>query len=119
MLATPTVVLKDDFRQGLDLRRTWALLRLPPSLIADDGIASISDQGLHVRAAGTNPLTVEPAFTKTLARRERSRQVDGRYTAPFFELHARLQPGPRRGVANQHVGVRSDIVPRDTRSEAS
>jgi len=65
MLTTPTVLLKDDFRQGLDLTRIWALLRVPPSLIADDGIASASDRGLYVRAAGTNTLTGEPAFAKT------------------------------------------------------
>ena len=65
MLTTRTVLLKDDFRQGLDLTRTWAVVRVPPSLIADDGIASTSGQGLYVRAAGTNPLTGQPAFTKT------------------------------------------------------
>src|SRR5216683_2604302 len=66
-ITTPTALLKDDFRKGLDLTRTRAIVRLPPSLIADDGTVSTSDQGLYVRAAGTNPLTSEPAFTKTSA----------------------------------------------------
>ncbi len=52
MLTTPTVLLKDDFRQGLDLTRSWALLRFPPSLIADDGIASTSDQGALCQGGG-------------------------------------------------------------------
>jgi hypothetical protein len=64
-ITTPTVLLKDDFREGLDLTCLWAIVRLPPSLIADDGTVSTSDQGLYVRAAGTSPLTSEPAFTKT------------------------------------------------------
>jgi len=66
-ITTPTVLLKDDFRKGLDLSHTWAIVRSPPLLIADDGTVSTSDQGLYVRAAGTNPLTSEPAFTKTSA----------------------------------------------------
>jgi hypothetical protein len=53
MMTTPTILLKDDFRQGLDLTRTWAIVRVPPDLIADDGIASTSDPALYVRAAGT------------------------------------------------------------------
>jgi Family of unknown function (DUF6081) len=61
----PRVLLKDDFRQGLDLRDTWALLRRSSSFTADDGIVSTSSQGLYVKAAGTNPLTAEPAFSKT------------------------------------------------------
>ncbi len=53
----PKVLLKDDFRNGLDLTGTWALVRRPPSFVADHGVVSASDQGLHVKAAGTNPLT--------------------------------------------------------------
>jgi hypothetical protein len=63
-MAPPKVLLKDDFRRGLDLTGTWALVRFP-RFAADDGIVSTSDQGLHVKAAGTNPLTGEPAFSKT------------------------------------------------------
>lgn len=40
-------------------------MRFPPRFSADDGIVSTSNQGLYVKAAGTNPLTGEPAFTKT------------------------------------------------------
>ena len=64
-MTPPNVLLKDDFRSGLDLAGTWALVSRPPSLVADDGVVSASDQGLHVKAAGTNPLTGEPAFSKT------------------------------------------------------
>ena len=64
MTTTPTVLLQDDFREGLDLTRTWSIVRIPPSFVADDGIASASNQGLYIRAAGTNPLSGEPAFTK-------------------------------------------------------
>jgi hypothetical protein len=63
--APPKVLLKDDFRQGLDLTSTWALLSFPPVFVADDGIVTTSNQGLYVRASGTNPVTGEPAFTKT------------------------------------------------------
>jgi Family of unknown function (DUF6081) len=63
--AAGKVLLKDDFRQGLDLTNTWALLSFPPFFIADDGIVTTSNQGLYVRASGTNPSTGAPAFTKT------------------------------------------------------
>jgi hypothetical protein len=65
--APPKVLLKDDFRQGLDLTSTWALLSFPPFFLADDGIVTTSKKGLYVRASGTNPLTGEPAFTKVSA----------------------------------------------------
>jgi hypothetical protein len=62
--APPKVLLKDDFRQGLDLTSTWALLTIPGFFIGDDGIVTTSNHGLYVRAPGTNPATGEPAFTK-------------------------------------------------------
>jgi hypothetical protein len=65
--APPKVLLKDDFRQGLDLGGTWALLAFPPFFLADDGIVSSSNQGLYVKASGTNLTTGEPAFTKVSA----------------------------------------------------
>jgi hypothetical protein len=65
-MTSPNVLLKDDFRRGLDLAGTWALVSRPPSFVADDGVVSASGQGLHVKAAGTNPTTGEPAFSKTL-----------------------------------------------------
>ncbi len=64
-MTSPNVLLTNDFRNGLDLADTWALVGRPPSFVADDGVVSTSDQGLHVKAAGTNPLTGEPAFSKT------------------------------------------------------
>ena len=66
LMTPPDVLLEDDFRRGLDLTGTWVLLSRPPSLVADDGVVSASDRGLHVKAAGTNRLTGEPAFSKTL-----------------------------------------------------
>jgi hypothetical protein len=61
---THKVLLKDDFRKGLDLEKTWATVQFPGRFIADDGIVSTSRKGLHVTAAGRNPLTGQPAFTK-------------------------------------------------------
>jgi Family of unknown function (DUF6081) len=61
----PKMLLKDDFRQGLDLTNTWALLEVPGVFIADDGIVQTSNHGLYVRASGTNPSTGEPMFLKT------------------------------------------------------
>jgi hypothetical protein len=84
-MTPPNVLLKDDFRRGLDLTGTWALVSRPPSFVADDGVVSASDQGLHVKAAGTNPLTGEPAFSKTLPG-----SSDGGYAAPFVQLDAGL-----------------------------
>src|SRR5437763_14720676 len=60
--APPKVLLKDDFRQGLDLSSTWGLLSFPPFFLADDGIVTTSNQGLFVRASGTNSETGAPAF---------------------------------------------------------
>jgi hypothetical protein len=62
--APSKVLLKDDFRQGLDLTNTWALLSFPPFFLADDGIVTTSNHGLYVKASGTNPVTGAPAFTK-------------------------------------------------------
>jgi hypothetical protein len=65
MLKGAKVLLIDDFRSGFDMTKTWALVRLPPRLSADDGILATSSRGLHVKAAGMNPGTGEPAFTRT------------------------------------------------------
>ena len=65
-MASPgKVLLKDDFKNGLDLTNTWALLEVPSIFLADDGIVSTSNQGLYVKASGTNSTTGEPAFVKT------------------------------------------------------
>jgi hypothetical protein len=64
-MTRPELLLKDDFRDGLDLTGSWAITRFPPRFSADDGIVSTSDHGLYVRAAGTNPQTGQPAFSET------------------------------------------------------
>lgn len=64
--APPKVLLNDDFKHGLDLTNTWAILSLG-SFSADDGIVSTGPQGLKVVSPGTNPATGQPAFTKTSA----------------------------------------------------
>jgi hypothetical protein len=33
-MTPPKVLLKDDFRRGLDLTSTWALVRFPPRFAA-------------------------------------------------------------------------------------
>jgi hypothetical protein len=38
---------------------------VPGFFIADGGITRTSNRGLYVRAAGANPTTGEPAFTKS------------------------------------------------------
>jgi Family of unknown function (DUF6081) len=63
--APPKVLLKDDFRQGFDLTNTWALLSVPGFFTADDGVATISNQGLYVRPPATNATTGQPMFSKT------------------------------------------------------
>jgi hypothetical protein len=65
MITAPEMLLEAEFRQGLDMDDTWAVVQIPDRLIADDGIVTSSSQGLHVKAAGQNPRTGEPAFTKT------------------------------------------------------
>jgi hypothetical protein len=67
MVTRPKVLLKEEFRRGLDLDGTWAIVQIPERLVADDGSVSTSSEGLHVKAAGQNPVTGEPAFTKTLS----------------------------------------------------
>jgi hypothetical protein len=61
-----SVLLAEDFKEGLDLTRTWALTSIE-SFTADDGVVSTSPNGLHVRTASTNPATGEPAFTLAAA----------------------------------------------------
>jgi hypothetical protein len=65
--ASSTVLLAEDFEEGLDLTHTWALTSIGP-FTADDGVASTSPNGLLVRASGTNPATGEPAFTLSACR---------------------------------------------------
>jgi hypothetical protein len=60
--ASARVLLRDNFKHGFDLTHTWALFRVG-SFTANDGIATAGRNGLHVRAAGTNAATGQPAFT--------------------------------------------------------
>jgi hypothetical protein len=60
--ASSSVPLAEEFKEGLDLTRTWALTSIE-SFTADDGLVSTLPNGLRVRASGTNPATGEPAFT--------------------------------------------------------
>jgi hypothetical protein len=60
--ASSSVLLAEEFKEGLDLTHTWALTSIE-SFTADDGVVSSSPNGLRVRASGTNPATGEPAFT--------------------------------------------------------
>ena len=134
-MTPPNVLLKDDFRRGLDLTGTWALVRRPPSFVADDGVVSASDQGLHVKAAGTNPLTGEPAFSKTLpgsaedhvkwmadTRHLSSNSMPGFDAVPGQELRCSMwargrtfgtAAHPHGGLQHLFVGVSAD--PADTR----
>jgi hypothetical protein len=59
------MLLKDEFRQGLDMKDSWAIVQIPGRLNANDGSVLTSSRGLHVKAAGENRSTGEPAFTKT------------------------------------------------------
>lgn len=62
-------VVWDDFRRGFTVDSPdakWFHFNAGP-FVGDDGIVTTSNRGLHVRAAGTNPVTGKPAFTKTVA----------------------------------------------------
>ena len=65
LMMAPQILMEDDFRQGLDLTKTWALTRFPPLSSPTTASRQRRISGLHVKAAGTNSLTMEPAFTKT------------------------------------------------------
>jgi hypothetical protein len=54
------LLLSDDFKDGFDLSRTWALLSFE-SFVADDGGVTASPAGLRV-AASANASTGRPAF---------------------------------------------------------
>jgi len=62
--ASAGVLLIDDFKAGLDLTSTWALVGIGP-FTAADGVVSTTPSGLHVRSSGTNSITGEPAFTRS------------------------------------------------------
>lgn len=56
------LLLRDEFTEGLDLKRTWKLSSEGP-FTATDGVVVTSSSGLRIASAGTNPVTNEPAFT--------------------------------------------------------
>lgn len=59
----------DDFRNGFTADSPdakWFYFNAGP-FVADDGVTTTSNKGLSVRAAGTNPSTGQPAFTKSVA----------------------------------------------------
>src|SRR5215207_9620350 len=63
-----TSIVWDDFRSGFSASgpgAKWFYFGAGP-FVGDDGIATTSAAGLHVRASGTNPQSGLPAFTKTL-----------------------------------------------------
>ena len=47
----------EDWQVADARKATWALVSRLPSFLADNGVVSASDQGLHVQAADTSPLT--------------------------------------------------------------
>jgi hypothetical protein len=49
--ASVSVLLAEDFEEGLDLPHTWVLTSIE-SFTADDGLVSTSPHGLPVRASG-------------------------------------------------------------------
>ncbi len=56
-MTPPNVLLKDDFRNGLDLAGTWALLSRPPSFVA---LFTLLDGGLP--PADTGLVSLEPPY---------------------------------------------------------
>jgi hypothetical protein len=56
------LLLRDEFTEGLDLKRTWKLSSEGP-FTATDGVVVTSSSGRRIASAGTNPVTNEPAFT--------------------------------------------------------
>lgn len=70
-------LLREDFGSGFAPAPAgpWSLFRydgrLGGSYIADDGVTATSaSEGLSVRAAGSNPTTGDPAFTRTMAQED-------------------------------------------------
>jgi hypothetical protein len=67
-----TPLWDDDFSQGFDTEgpdARWAYVAAGP-YVADDGVVRTSRRGLHVVSSGTNPVTGEPAFVRTLGQED-------------------------------------------------
>ena len=69
----------DDFQEGFsaDTPTSKWFYFSTGSFVGNDGIESTSGRGLHVRAAGTNSATGEPAFSKTLAPESQNGGIPG------------------------------------------
>jgi hypothetical protein len=64
-----TVLWRDDFRGGLSAGTSgarWRYVQATAELVADDAVATTSDDGLRLVARGRNEATSEPAFTRTV-----------------------------------------------------
>jgi hypothetical protein len=64
----PYRLVWDDFSDGFAAGGPgdpWFTVAVGP-YAADDGVATATPQGLHVRSSGTNPATGEPAIVRTL-----------------------------------------------------
>lgn len=67
--ADTTVLWRDDFREGLSATgptARWRYVQASAELIADDAVVTVTDDGLRLVARGRNPVTGEPAFTRTV-----------------------------------------------------
>lgn len=70
--------LYDDFRNGFSASGPtdkWGYFGFGPNFTGDDGIESVSGQGLRVVPRGVNPQTGKPAFTKTVVQESDPRSL--------------------------------------------
>lgn len=70
-----TRIIWDNFSNGFTEEK-WFYFSAG-SYIGDDGIITTTNKGLEVVSGGTNPLTGEPAFTKTLAQEQENGGLPG------------------------------------------
>lgn len=70
-----TKIFWDDFSKGFTQDK-WFYFSAGP-YVGDDGIVTTSNKGLEVVSSGKNPITGEPAFTKTLAQEEENGGLPG------------------------------------------
>jgi hypothetical protein len=74
LMMPPNALLEDDFRDGLDLTGTWALVSRTPSFVADDGVVSSTagcrplKQGSYPSSRRTRSRRRSPAARTSLAR---------------------------------------------------
>lgn len=78
-------LFRDDFRGGIQVGAPgvapWYYFTVPPippfAFVGDDGIATGGRHGLHVEASGRNPVTGDPAFTRTVPQETSAASVPG------------------------------------------